>query len=133
MSSVSRSFRCAVLIGLVAGCGTPPSPPRPVVGVDRQIASWHGRGSKTLGFLSESGRLRITWKTRNEQPETDGTFHLTLHSAVSGRPLHVIAEHRGAGGATVEVEDDPRPFNFMVEADGVEWSISVREIVASAP
>ena len=59
-----------------------------------------------------------------------GSFRLTVHSAVSGRPLQVIADHLGAGGATVDFADDPRPYNLMVDAAGVEWTISVEEIVA---
>jgi hypothetical protein len=125
---------CSLLIPLlVAGCASPPEPPPRPVGVTRTVGAWEGRGNQTLGFLSESGRLRVTWRTRNQQDSKDGSFRLTLHSGVSGRPLHVIAEHQGAGGATVEVEDDPRPFNFMVEASDVEWAISVEETVASSP
>ena len=71
----------------------------------------------------------MRWATK-EGPTPGGFFRLTVHSAVSGRPLQVIVDHQGAGGATVDFADDPRPYNLMVESAGVEWSIAVEEIVA---
>lgn len=122
----------AVVLALLAGaCAEPPAPPPPRVAVTRALGAWEGRGNQTLGFTSESGRLRVTWRTTNAGPQ-DGSFRLTLHSAVSGRPLDVLADHRGNGGATAHIDEDPRPFNLMVESTNLEWTIRVEEIVAGA-
>jgi hypothetical protein len=84
----------------------------------------------TIGFVSESGRFRVQWETRNEHSPSSGSFRLTVHSAVSGRPIQVIADHRGAGSGSARVDDDPRPYNFMIESANVDWSFSVEEVVA---
>jgi hypothetical protein len=97
---------------------------------ERQLGSWTGQGSTTLGFVSESGSFRINWAARNRDPATPGTFHLTLRSGISGRPLKVIADHRGAGGGSVEFGDDPRMYEFLVESAGLDWTISVDETFA---
>ena len=48
-----------------------PKPPEPtqIVSVTRQVGSWSGRGTTTVGDVnSETGRLRIIWQTTNETP-----------------------------------------------------------------
>jgi hypothetical protein len=99
----------------------------------RELGAWTGKGSTTLGFVSESGSFRITWQARNQNPARPGTFQLTLRSGISGRPMQVIADHLGAGGDTVEFGDDPRIYEFLVESSGIDWSISVQETFAPRP
>lgn len=129
------TMRClaalVVLFLSTAACSDLPEPPQ-LVGMTRTLGSWSGRGPRTLGFSSESGRLHVTWQTRNLDEAIDGTFRLTLHSGVSGRALRVLAEHHGAGHARIDIEEDPRPFTLMVDAEGVEWRVSVDETVAVA-
>ncbi len=72
----------------------------------------------------------MTWQTRDEHPPGTGTFRLAAHSAVSGRPIQSITDHRGVGGGAADVDDDPRPYNLMIESANVEWIISVEEVVA---
>jgi hypothetical protein len=84
-----------------------------------------------VGIVSESGRLQIRWHTRNEQPRGTGTFRLALHSAVSGRPIELIADDRGESAGAREIADDPRPYNLMVESANLDWSFSVEEVVAA--
>lgn len=96
----------------------------------RQLGSWTGKGNTTLGFVSESGSFRITWKAQNHDNESPGAFQLTLRSGISGRPMKVIADHQGAGGGSVEFGDDPRMYEFLVESRGLDWSISVEETFA---
>jgi hypothetical protein len=86
-----------------------------------------------LGFVSESGSFRIAWTTRNEDAAKPGVFQLTLRSGISGRPLRVIADHRGAGSGNAEFGDDPRLYEFLVDASGVDWSVSVEETLAPRP
>jgi hypothetical protein len=80
--------------------------------------------------VSESGSFRITWNARNLDTTRPGVFQLTLRSGISGRPLKVIADHRGAGEGSVEFGDDPRMYEFLVESTGIEWTISVDETFA---
>ncbi len=56
----------AALAAVAVACGRDPSPPPKVVTVTRPAGSWQGRGNSTLGFNSDSGRLRITWQARRE-------------------------------------------------------------------
>jgi hypothetical protein len=115
---------------LCATCCTAPPAPDPPVAVTRTLGTWQGRGSQTVGFVSDSGRLRISWQTSGESPPGAGTFRLALHSAVSGRPIEVIAEHGGEGRGVREVADDPRPYNLMVDSSDVHWTITVEEVVS---
>lgn len=55
---------------------------------------------------------------------------MTVHSAVSGRPLQTVVDHRGAGEGTALFEDDPRLYNLMVESAHVEWSFTVEDLIA---
>lgn len=96
----------------------------------RPVGSWQGRGNQTIGLVSDSGRLRITWQTRHETESRTGTFRLTVHSAVSGRPIQLVTDHHGEGSGTADFADDPRSYNLMIESANVEWSITVDEIVA---
>jgi hypothetical protein len=114
-----------------AACGGSPTPERELVTIARPAGSWQGSGDSTIGFVSESGRFRIHWETRREDPPRSGTFRLTVHSAVSGRPMQVVADHRGEGSGDADFADDPRIYNFMVESANVEWSFSVEAISVS--
>jgi hypothetical protein len=119
------------LVVALADCGRRDDPPPPLVPVVQQMGTWEGSGSQTLGLVSQSGKFRIRWATRPE-PGHDpavGTFKLTVHSGVSGRPLQEIVDHRGPGAGTFNFEDDPRPFNLMVDSFGLIWSITVDETV----
>ncbi len=126
-----RALALVILIATTAGCEATSSPPPTYVAVTRPLGTFSGRGNQTLGVVSESGRLRVTWETFNEAPSGAGTFRLTLHSGVSGRPLEMIADERGPGKGTRELADDPRPYNLMVESANIEWSFSVEEVVAA--
>jgi outer membrane biogenesis lipoprotein LolB len=132
-------MRSAVVIALVvtAACG-PTSDgasadarrAAPASTAVRELGSWTGKGNTTLGFVSESGSFRITWKAQNQDNARPGAFQLTLRSGISGRPMKVIADHQGAGGGSVEFGDDPRMYEFLVESRGVDWSIAVQETFA---
>ena len=93
--------------------------------------SWQGTGNQTIGFVSESGRFRVEWTVQHEQAPGKGMFRLTVHSAVSGRPLQVIADQRGEGSGSAEFADDPRPYNLMVESEDVEWSVKVDAVTTT--
>lgn len=119
-----------LLAAMACGTASEPSRQSAETPVDRELGSWTGKGSTTLGFVSESGSFRITWKAHNEDNARPGAFQLTLRSGISGRPMKVIADHHGAGGGSVEFGDDPRMYEFLVESTGMEWSIAVHETFA---
>jgi len=94
----------------------------------RPLGSWSGRGNKqTESFTSDTGSLRVRWQTTDEIQPGDGTFRLTLHSAISGRPLVQAVDHRGAGADTSYVSEDPRIFYVVVDSVRVEWSFTIDE------
>lgn len=115
-------------LALAVGCSPKPSDPQQVVAVTRPVGSWQGRGTVTVGDIpSETGRFRITWQTTNESPSGRGRFKLTLRSAISGRTLGIVADHVGTGAGTVEYDEGPRTYDFLVESADVDWSFQVEE------
>ena len=81
--------------------------------------------------------LRLRWETRNpgarearpagaDGPSV-GAFRVTVHSAVSGRPLVVAVDHHGIGHDTAYVNEDPREFYLVVDSSDVDWNIAVDE------
>jgi len=117
-----------VAVLFAVACRDAPPPPQTNQPVDaRRLGAWTGSGGTTLGFVSESGSFRISWAARVLEPAATGSFLLTLRSGISGRPIKVIADQRGSGSGTVEFGDDPRMYEFLVEAVGVHWTISVDE------
>jgi hypothetical protein len=94
----------------------------------RPLGSWSGEGNGQTGsFTSDTGSLRVRWETSNEEAPDTGTFRLTLHSAISGRPLLPAADHRGVGEGTAYLEEDPRVFYLVVESDRLDWTVAVDE------
>src|SRR5579864_2554418 len=86
----------------------------PLVGW-RPIGQWSGRGNtQTDSFNIESGQMRIKWETKNEASPGAGTFRVMVHSAVSGRPIALAVEHRGAGRDTTYVTDEPRLYHLVI-------------------
>jgi hypothetical protein len=128
---VAITVGVALLVALMA-CREAPPRPEARTAVSRPLGTWQGRGSQTIGVVSESGRLRVAWRTWNGSPDGGARFRLALHSAVSGRPLHVIVDQRGEAQGSADVTDDPRPFDFIVDSAGVDWSFSVEEIIGVA-
>jgi hypothetical protein len=116
---------------LTVACQGSSPPPAERVAMTRPVGSWHGTGNRTIGLVSDTGRFHIDWDARNEQPSGTGTFRLAVHSAVSGRPIQVITEQRGEGRGSADFQDDPRPYNLMIESANVDWSISVDEVVVA--
>ena len=125
-------IRCLCLVILLsASCSEPAPREAETVAVVRSLGTFSGRGSQTIGVVSESGHLRVTWETRNEHPPGAGTFRLALHSGVSGRPIELITDQRGEVSGTRDVTDDPRQYNLMVDSANLDWSFTVEEIVAA--
>jgi hypothetical protein len=105
-----------------------PAPPPKLVNSWHPVHTWTGSANQqTESFVSETGAFRAHWTARNTDPAHPGLFKLTLHSAVSGRPLVPMVEHRGDGDETTYASEDPREFFLLIEADGIEWSVALDE------
>jgi hypothetical protein len=99
----------------------------------RPVDSWSGRGdTQTDSFNIESGTWRIKWDTRSAAEPGAGSFKVTVHSAVSGRPLAVAVVHKGAGHGIAYVNEDPRLFHLVIESRDLDWSVSVEEGVVGS-
>lgn len=113
---------------VLPGCGPHPSEPKPIVAVTRTVGSWEGRGTTTVGDVpTETGRIRIHWETANETITGGGTFKLTLRSAISGRTIGIVADHRGVGTGTADFDEGPRTYDFLVESANIDWRFRVEE------
>ena len=56
---------------------------------------------------------------------------MSLHSAISGRPLQTVAEAQGAGADTVRIASEPRVAYLTIESAGLAWRIVLDEGVPS--
>jgi hypothetical protein len=96
----------------------------------RSIGSWSGQGNTQTGsFSDESGAMRVRWETRKESSPGQGTFRLSLHSAISGRPLTVAVDQRGVGHDTAEIGEDPHVAYLVVESANIEWAFTLEEAI----
>lgn len=72
----------------------------------------------------------MRWKTTDGSDRSPGNFQVTIHSAISGRPLAVAIDHEGAGSDTAYVTEDPRVFFAVVDSAGLDWTFTVEEAVS---
>ena len=129
MSGVIRGSVAAITL-LTIACGSSKPATREVV-VWQKVGSWDGRGNRqTESFEGETGALRVRWEARSDTPSPSGTLRITLHSAVSGRPLAVTVDQHGLGSGTAYANEDPRTFFFVVDSANLGWSFTVDEQVA---
>ena len=135
-----RGFSCGLAIAaLLAGCRSEPGSgavaakaASTVVVIWEPLGAWSGQKSlQTESFTSDTGAFRVKWEARAGKLPGEGRFLLTLHSAISGRPLQVVVDHSGPGAATAYLNDDPRIFFAVVDASNVEWSFTFEEAVGS--
>ncbi len=95
----------------------------------RAMGSWSGRGNaQTESFPTTTGALRLQWRAERNPP-ANGTFQLTLHSAVSGRPIVRAIDQRGAGHDVSYVDTSPRTLYGVIEAPDLDWSVTIEEAV----
>ena len=111
----------------------PKASPNPEPVIWRTVGSWSGRGNEQTGSFSvETGAMRIRWETRNEAAPGAGAFRLSLHSAISGRPLQVAVDQKGVGRDTTYIEDDPRVSYLVVDSHDIDWAVTLEEAVPGA-
>jgi hypothetical protein len=129
---VFRLPAALVIVAVLTSCSPKPSTPQDIVAVTREVGAWSGRGTATVGDIpSETGQFRIHWETSNESPAGTGTFKLTLRSAISGRTLQIVADHRGVGTGTADYDEGPRTYDFLVESTNLDWKFRVDETTGS--
>jgi hypothetical protein len=95
----------------------------------RTVGTYSGRGSEqTASFTSDNGAMRVLWEAKpSGAAASSGTFRITIHSAISGRPLLVAVDHKGPGKGTAFVGEDPRVFFAEVDSEDLDWSFTVQE------
>jgi len=94
----------------------------------KPIASWTGHGNlQTDSFEMVTGNWRVDWQAHNPKDPKAGVFRVNVHSAISGRPLETAVEHRGGGTGIDYVDEDPRVFFLVIDAQGMDWSVTVEE------
>lgn len=116
------------LAAALSACSPAPTKPQDIVAVTRQVGSWQGHGTATVCDIpSETGRFRIHWETANESPAGTGSFKLTMRSAISGRPLQLVVDHKGVGAGIADYDEGPRTYDFLVESANLDWKFRVDE------
>ena len=103
--------------------------------IPKQEIAWHtvgtysGHGNEqSASFTSDNGAMRILWEAKPTGPgSSSGTLRITIHSAISGRPLLVAVDHKGPGKGTAFVGEDPRVFFAEVDSQDLDWSFTVQE------
>ncbi len=128
----------ATLLLSASACEAPPARAAQVPAAAttwRSLGQWAGTGSRqTESFDVASGALRLQWEARAAAttPAGPSRFRVWLYSAISGRPLQLVAESDGPGAGTAHVADDPRVSYLLIEAEGVSWTATLDEAMALA-
>jgi hypothetical protein len=94
----------------------------------RPVGSWSGHGdAQTDSFDIGFTQVRVRWETRNEKPAGQGTFRVTVNSAVSGRDLAVAVDHDGPGHDIDYVAVEPHWSYLVISSKNLDWSVVVEE------
>lgn len=140
MPTISHALAVAAVIGaamLASACEVgrsseaapqpaPVAAPAPISW--REIGSWSAKGSRqTESFEVSFSAMRVRWQTTNETKPGAGHFTVTLHSAVSGRPLQTLVDAKGVGSATVNIYDEPRWCYLVIDAANLEWTMTLEQ------
>ena len=127
------AFAGVATAGCRARADRPPKPAERTVAW-RRLGAWSGRGNlQTESFTSDTGALRVRWETTPPAGEdasaATGTFRLTAHSAISGRPLQEIVDHTGIASGVGYVQQDPHVFYVVVDSSQMNWTFTVEEAI----
>lgn len=94
----------------------------------RKVNTWNGRGRlQTESWPSDSGAMRVRWQTSHAG--ADSLFQVTIHSAISGRPMQTVVDQQADGEGTAYFSDDPRVFFAVVDARNIDWTFTIEEPV----
>jgi hypothetical protein len=101
---------------------------KPLVLQWRPMGSWSGHGdTQTESFEIGYTQIRLRWVTKNESPAGQGTFHVTVNSAVSGRELADAITRHGTNHGVAYVSVDPHYSYLLIESANLDWWITVEE------
>jgi len=93
----------------------------------QSLGTWVGTGSsQSESFIGNTGAFRVRWLATATGPQP-GELRVTLHSAVSGRPIVTAVDVRGAGQGESIVSDDPRVYYVQVDSSNLDWRFTVEE------
>jgi len=94
----------------------------------RPLGSWSGAGELQTGsFDVTTGSLRLIWAAEDGDADTTGWLRVSLHSAISGRPLQTVVDVTGPGADTVLVASSPRVAYLLIESRGMRWRAVLQE------
>ncbi|MGE3959580.1 MAG: hypothetical protein AB7H96_22890 [Vicinamibacterales bacterium] len=118
----------AVSCAGLAGCAEKPAAASRRETYWRTVNRWTGRDRlQTESWPSDSGAMRIRWSTSKAKPGS--VFQLTIHSAISGRPMETVVDQIGDGEGTAFFSDDPRVFFAVVDSKNLDWQFTIEEPV----
>ena len=128
---------------LAAACATGPAcrrdapaapPPATPVALEwREVGAWSGTGHRqTESFEVSQFAMRLRWRVVRTTSPGPAQFEITLHSAVSGRPLQTLVDTSRVESGEVLVADDLRPAHFVIEGEHVEWQMTLEQPYARA-
>lgn len=121
----------ALVLGVSSACRRAEPPKLQKAQIWQTVGSWSGRGSVQTESFPSDGAIRIRWSTTNVTPPGPGMFRVTIHSAISGRPLATAVDHQGVGGDVAYIGEDPRVFYAEVESSDLEWAITIEDATAA--
>ena len=94
----------------------------------RKVNTWSGRDRlQSESWPSDTGAMRVRWQTSHAA--AGGSFQLTIHSAISGRPMQTVVDQLGDGEGTAYFSDDPRVFFAVVDSQNLDWTFTIDEPV----
>lgn len=143
-----RILGALLLLGLLASCGEARRAARASSSTEassreapsdstlwRDLGTWSGDGDRqTESFEVTSGALRLVWESRDGRG-ADATratrLSVSLHSAISGRPLRTLVDTAGTGAGTVRFGSEPRVAYLLIEGEGARWRLTLQEGVAA--
>ncbi len=103
------------------------------------LGTWSGSGDRqTESFDVTTGSMRLTWDTLQWEALHEGAgdtphFRVSLHSAISGRPLQTIVDTQEAGAGTVDLAANPRVAYLLIESEQIRWRVTLEEAVPRSP
>jgi hypothetical protein len=77
--------------------------------------------------------MRLTWEAVQEGALRVNHFRVSLHSAISGRPLQTIVDTQEAGADTVDLAANPRVAYLLIESEQIRWRVTLEEAVPVSP
>ncbi len=135
---VSRRLCCwppvLVALLLLIACESRQEEPAPPVAAAstlwHTLGSWSGSGDRQTGsFDVTTGSMRLTWEALQEGAPGTNQFRVSLHSAISGRPLQTIVDTQEVGTGSVDLAANPRVAYLLIESERIRWHVTLEEAV----